>query len=363
MTITLSIDCMGGDHGPSVTVPAAVSFLAAEAGVNLILVGKTDAIQAELRKLRASNNPRLSVVNASEVVTMDDPLEVALRRKKDSSMRVAINLVKEGRAQACVSAGNTGALMAVSRYVLKTLPGVDRPAICTILPNQKDGPTYMLDLGANVDCEPQHLHQFALMGSALVSAMEGKPKPTVGLLNIGAEDIKGNDLVKRTAQLLRADHERGILNFYGNVEGNDIFEGTTDIVVCDGFVGNVVLKASEGVGRFVKNALTTEFRRNPLNMLGALIARGAINAFSRRMNPSRYNGASLLGLRGLVFKSHGGENAYGYEFAIRRAYEAVHHDVLARISKSIAELMPQPDQAPQALDMLPTPRLTEDKTA
>jgi glycerol-3-phosphate acyltransferase PlsX len=354
---------MGGDHGPSVTVPASVSFLAAVAGVNLILVGKTDAIQAELRKLRASNNPRLSVVNASEVVTMDDPLEVALRRKKDSSMRVAINLVKEGRAQACVSAGNTGALMAVSRYVLKTLPGVDRPAICTILPNQKDGPTYMLDLGANVDCEPQHLHQFALMGSALVSAMEGKPKPTVGLLNIGAEDIKGNDLVKRTAQLLRADHERGILNFYGNVEGNDIFEGTTDIVVCDGFVGNVVLKASEGVGRFVKNALTTEFRRNPLNMLGALIARGAINAFSRRMNPSRYNGASLLGLRGLVFKSHGGENAYGYEFAIRRAYEAVHHDVLARISKSIAELMPQPDQAPQALDMLPTPRLTEDKTA
>ena len=354
---------MGGDHGPSVTVPASVSFLAAVAGVNLILVGKTDAIQAELRKLRASNNPRLSVVNASEVVTMDDPLEVALRRKKDSSMRVAINLVKEGRAQACVSAGNTGALMAVSRYVLKTLPGVDRPAICTILPNQKDGPTYMLDLGANVDCEPQHLHQFALMGSALVSAMEGKPKPTVGLLNIGAEDIKGNDLVKRTAQLLRADHERGILNFYGNVEGNDIFEGTTDIVVCDGFVGNVVLKASEGVGRFVKNALTTEFRRNPLNMLGALIARGAINAFSRRMNPSRYNGASLLGLRGLVFKSHGGENAYGYEFAIRRAYEAVHHDVLARITKSIAELMPQPDQAPQVLDRLPTARLTEDKTA
>jgi glycerol-3-phosphate acyltransferase PlsX len=193
--------------------------------------------------------------------------------------------------------------------------------------------------------------------------MEGKPKPTVGLLNIGEEDIKGNDLVKRTAQLLRSDHERGILNFYGNVEGNDIFEGTTDIVVCDGFVGNVVLKASEGVGRFVKNALTAEFRRNPLNMLGALIARGAIKAFSRRMNPSRYNGASLLGLRGLVFKSHGGENAYGYEFAIRRAYEAVHHDVLARISKSIAELMPQPDQAPPALDPASKPRLTEDKTA
>jgi glycerol-3-phosphate acyltransferase PlsX len=354
---------MGGDHGPSVTVPAAVSFLAAEAGANLILVGKADAIKAELQKLRAGSHPRITVVNASEVVTMDDPLEVALRRKKDSSMRVAVNLIKDGRAQACVSAGNTGALMAVSRYVLKTLPGVDRPAICTILPNQKDGPTYMLDLGANVDCEPQHLHQFALMGSALVSAMEGKAKPTVGLLNIGEEDIKGNDLVKRTAQLLRADHERGILNFYGNVEGNDIFEGTTDIVVCDGFVGNVVLKASEGVGRFVKNALTAEFRRNPINMLGALIARGAIKAFSRRMNPSRYNGASLLGLRGLVFKSHGGEDAYGYEFAIRRAYEAVHHDVLTRISKSIAELMPQPDHAPQVMDALSNPRFTEDKTA
>ena len=354
---------MGGDHGPSVTVPAAVSFLAAEPGASFILVGKSDVIQAELQKLRAVDHPRLSIVPASEVVTMDDPLEVALRRKKDSSMRVAINLVKDGHAQACVSAGNTGALMAVSRYVLKTLPGVDRPAICTILPNQKDGPTYMLDLGANVDCEPQHLHQFALMGSALVSAMEGKAKPTVGLLNIGEEDIKGNDLVKRTAQLLRADHERGILNFYGNVEGNDIFEGTTDIVVCDGFVGNVVLKASEGVGRFVKNALTTEFRRTPLNMLGALIARGAIKAFSRRMNPSRYNGASLLGLRGLVFKSHGGEDAYGYGFAIRRAYEAVHHDVLSRISKSIAELMPQPNRAPQVPDALSIPRLTEDKTA
>ena len=363
MTITLSIDCMGGDHGPSVTVPAAVSFLAAEPGATLILVGKSDAIQAELQKLRAQDHPRLSVVNATEVVTMDDTLEVALRRKKDSSMRVAISLVKDGRAQACVSAGNTGALMAVSRYLLKTLPGVDRPAICTILPNQKDGPTYMLDLGANVDCEPLHLHQFALMGSALVSAMEGKAKPTVGLLNIGEEDIKGNDLVKRTAQLLRADHERGILNFYGNVEGNDIFEGTTDIVVCDGFVGNVVLKASEGVGRFVKNALTAEFKSSPLNMLGALIARGAIKAFSRRMNPSRYNGASLLGLRGLVFKSHGGESAYGYEFAIRRAYEAVHHDVLARISKSIAELMPQSDRSLQAQDLSTGSRLTEDKTA
>jgi glycerol-3-phosphate acyltransferase PlsX len=354
---------MGGDHGPAVTIPAAISFVNHEPGAELILVGLEDAIRAELKKHKAESHPRLSIVNATEVVTMHDPLEVALRRKKDSSMRVAISLVKEGQAQACVSAGNTGALMAVSRYVLKTIPGVDRPAICTLIPNQKDSPTYMLDLGANVDCEPLHLHQFALMGSALVAALEGKQKPTVGLLNIGEEDIKGNDLVKQTAVLLRADHEKGVLNFYGNVEGNDIFEGTTDIVVCDGFVGNVVLKASEGLGRFVKKSLTAEFKRNPLNMLGALIASGAIRAFSRRMNPSRYNGASLLGLRGLVFKSHGGESAYGYEWAIKRAFDAARYDVISRISKTIAELMPQPE-VPAAPEKAPVVQeLTQQRTA
>ncbi|MNS48866.1 Phosphate acyltransferase [compost metagenome] len=237
--------------------------------------------------------------------------------------------------------------MAISRYVLKTLPGVNRPAICSILPNQKDGPTYMLDLGANVDCEPQHLHQFALMGSALVSAMEGNPRPTVGLLNVGEEDIKGNEVVKQTAVLLRADHEKGTLNFYGNVEGNDIFKGTTDIVVCDGFVGNVTLKASEGLGRFVKSVLTTEFKSSPLNMLGALIARGALKAISQRMNPSRYNGGSLLGLRGLVFKSHGGADAYGYQWAIKRAFDAAKYDVLTRISTKIADLMPQSAASPE----------------
>lgn len=337
---------MGGDHGPAVTIPAAISFVNSEPDAELILVGQEQAIREALKRHKADNHPRLSVVHASEVVTMHDPIEVALRRKKDSSMRVAVSLVKDGKAQACVSAGNTGALMAVSRYVLKTIPGVDRPAICTLIPNQKDAPTYMLDLGANVDCEPQHLNQFALMGSALVSALEGKARPTVGLLNIGEEDIKGNDVVKQTAALLRADHEKGLLNFYGNVEGNDIFEGTTDIVVCDGFVGNVVLKASEGLGRFVKRVLKSEFKSNPLNLLGALIAGGALRAISQRMNPSRYNGASLLGLRGLVFKSHGGEDAYGYEWAIRRAFEAAKHDVLSRITRSIAELMPAVPQAP-----------------
>lgn len=345
MTIKLSIDCMGGDHGPSVTVPASIAFLNSESSVELILVGREQPIRDELEKRGAVNHPRITIVNASEVVEMDDSLETALRRKKDSSMRIAIMQVKEGQAQACVSAGNTGALMAVSRYLLKTIAGVDRPAICTILPNQKDGPTYVLDLGANVDCEPHHLHQFALMGSALVSAVEGHSRPTVGLLNVGSEEIKGNELVKQTAELLRIDHDKGLINFYGNVEGNDIFEGTTDIVVCDGFVGNVTLKAAEGLGRLIKGVLTTELRKGWINMLGALIAQRALKRISQRLNPSRYNGASLLGLRGLVFKSHGGESAYGFEWAIRRAYEAARHDVLSRIETSIAELMPQPEVA------------------
>ena len=356
---------MGGDHGPVVTVSAALSFLAAEENAELVLVGNEETIASELKKnrgrIRGDLEKRLRIVHASEVVTMDDPLEVALRRKKDSSMRVAIRLVKDGEAQACVSAGNTGALMAVSRYLLKTIPGVHRPAICAIIPNQRGCPTYMLDLGANVDCEPQHLHQFALMGSVLVSAMEGIARPTIGLLNVGEEDIKGNDCVKRTAALLRAEHQRGVLNFYGNVEGNNIFEGTTDIVVCDGFVGNVTLKASEGLGRFIKTVLATELKSSPLNMLGALLARGALKSISRRINPSRYNGASLLGLRGLVFKSHGSADKFGYEWAIRRAYDAANNDVLSRISQTIAALMPDADMPfEQAVS---TAIVTEQKTA
>jgi glycerol-3-phosphate acyltransferase PlsX len=333
MTIKISIDCMGGDHGPSVTIPAAISFLKHEPEAELILVGLEDVLRAELKKHHAEANPRLSVLHASEVVAMDDPIEVALRRKKDSSMRVAVELVKDGRADVCVSAGNTGALMAVSRYVLKTMAGVDRPAICSILPNQKNGPTYMLDLGANVDCEPHHLHQFAIMGSVLFSAMEGVARPTIGLLNVGTEEIKGNEVVKATATLLRADHERGVLNFYGNVEGNDIFKGTTDVVVCDGFVGNVTLKAIEGLSRFVK----TVFKESLLSMLGAVLARGAL----KKLNPSRYNGASLLGLRGLVFKSHGGADAYSFEWALKRSFSAAKHNVQEQLSALIAELMPR----------------------
>jgi glycerol-3-phosphate acyltransferase PlsX len=341
MTIKISIDCMGGDHGPSVTIPAALSFLKHEPDAELILVGLEDVIRAELKKQHAESQPRISILHASEQVTMDDPLEVALRRKKDSSMRVSIEQVKDGKAQACVSAGNTGALMAVSRYVLKTMPGVDRPAICSIIPNQKGLPTYMLDLGANVDCEPHHLHQFAIMGYVLVQAVEGIERPTIGLLNVGTEEIKGNEVVKATAKLLQADHARGALNFHGNVEGNEIFKGTTDIVVCDGFVGNVTLKTIEGMARFVKDVLTTEFKRGPLTMLGALIASSALRMIRKRLNPSRYNGASLLGLRGLVLKSHGGADAEGFEWAIRRAYDAAKNDVQEHLSAMIAELMPQ----------------------
>ena len=333
---------MGGDHGPSVTIPAALSFLKKQADVELVLVGREDVLRAELKKHHADNLPRLSVRHAGEVVEMDDPVEVALRRKKDSSMRVAIELVKDGSANACVSAGNTGALMAVSRYVLKTMAGVDRPAICSIFPNQKNGPTYILDLGANVDCSPDHLHQFAIMGSVLCSAIEHIPRPTVGLLNVGTEDIKGNEVVKATGVLLRADHERGKLNFFGNVEGNDTFKGTVDVVVCDGFVGNVMLKAIEGLSRFMK----TTFKADIMSMLGAVFARKAL----KKLNPERYNGAALLGLKGLVFKSHGGAQAYAFEWAIKRAYEAAHNNVQEQLSALIVELMPNAQAATPVAD-------------
>src|SRR5438067_954107 len=331
MTITISIDCMGGDHGPSVTIPAALAFLKHEPDAALILVGREDQIHAELKRHRVPDSARLSIKNATEVVEMDDPIEVALRRKKDSSMRVAIELVKDGSANVCVSAGNTGALMAISRYVLKTMAGVDRPAICSILPNQKGSPTYMLDLGANVDCEPHHLHQFAIMGAVLFEAMEHR-RPSIGLLNVGTEEIKGNEVVKATAPLLRADHERGKLNFHGNVEGNDIFKGTVDVVVCDGFVGNVTLKAIEGVSRLFKATLM----ETTLSKLGALLARKSL----KKLNPESYNGAGLLGLKGLVFKSHGGASAFAFEWAIKRAYDAAKYNVQSQLSTLIAEMMP-----------------------
>src|ERR1700744_6443815 len=290
MTVKLTIDCMGGDHGPSVTVPAAVSFVRSHPDAQLMLVGIESVIRAQLKKLKAEGESALVIVPASEIVAMDDSVEVALRKKKDSSMRVALNRVKEGEAQACISAGDTGALMAVSRYVLKTLPGIERPAIAFAMPSQS-GYTPVLDLGANVGCEPQHLLQFAEMGHALVSAVGGKERPSIGLLNIGEQVIKGNDIIKRAGELLRAS----TLNFYGNVEGNDIYKGTTDVVVCDGFVGNVALKTSEGLAKMLADIIKEEFSRNFASKLMALVALPVLKRFKKRCSPAQFDAAALLG--------------------------------------------------------------------
>jgi glycerol-3-phosphate acyltransferase PlsX len=275
----------------------------------------------------------VSIQACSEVVAMDEPPADALRKKKDSSMRVAVNLVKDGTAQACVSAGNTGALMAIARFVLKTLPGIDRPAIASQLPTRK-GVTTALDLGANVNCTAEQLVQFAVMGSALATAVEGIERPTVGLLNIGEEEIKGNDVVKQAGELLRASS----LNFYGNVEGNDIYKGTTDVVVCDGFVGNVALKVSEGLAVMLYDFLRTELTRNPMRKLAALTAYPALTAFKKRVDPRRYNGATLVGLKGVVVKSHGGADVLGFRHALEKAYAEVAHGVLDKIAKEVAAM-------------------------
>ena len=338
---------MGGDHGAEVTLPACRAFLDKHPQVALVLVGTAAAL------VPAAGWPRTQCVVATEVVTMDDGIETALRRKKDSSMRVAIEQLKapeggEPLAHACVSAGNTGALMAVARYLLKTLDGIDRPAIAAVLPNGKGGFTTVLDLGANVDCKPEHLLQFAVMGSALVAAVDGKEEPSVGLLNIGEEAIKGSETIKRAGELLREAAALGHMNFAGNVEGNDIFKGTTDIVVCDGFVGNVVLKASEGLASMLGELIRQEFTRNMFTQLAALVAMPVLNRFKRRVDHRRYNGAALLGLRGLVFKSHGSADAFAFENALTRAYDAARNRLLERVHNRIHE----------TLQALPAPALS-----
>jgi glycerol-3-phosphate acyltransferase PlsX len=330
MPVTIAIDCMGGDHGPHVTVPAALEFLRLHGDAEAVLVGREEALKAELAKSKAPH-ARVRIRHASEVVAMDESPAVALRSKKDSSMRVAVDLVKAGEAQAAVSAGNTGALMAISRFVLKTLPGIDRPAIVSVLPTMK-GRTYMLDLGANVDCAPEHLLQFGIMGSILASAVEHKERPTVGLLNIGEETIKGNEVVKQAADLLRASG----LNFIGNVEGDGIYKGGSDVIVCDGFVGNVALKTTEGLAQMLGSFLKEEFRRNLLTRLGALFAYPVLAAFKRRVDHRRYNGATLIGLRGIVVKSHGSADAFSFRHAIERALEEASNDVIGRISHRLA---------------------------
>lgn len=330
MGVTIAIDAMGGDHGVEVTVPATVDYLKKHPEDSIIIVGLSAAIEAELAKLGFNDSARLRIHAATEVVGMDESPQSALRNKKDSSMRVSINLVKDGTASACISAGNTGALMATARYVLKTLPGIDRPAIASFLPTIS-GQVCMLDLGANVDCTAEHLLQFGLMGSTLVAAIEHKENPTVGLLNIGSEDIKGNEVVKQAAELLQASD----LNFYGNVEGDDIFKGVTDVIVCDGFVGNVSLKTTEGLAQMLGRFLKEEFSRNIFSKLAAIVALPVLTAFKHRVDHRRYNGASLLGLRGIVVKSHGSADSYAFLCAIERAAEEARGGMLQHISEHI----------------------------
>jgi glycerol-3-phosphate acyltransferase PlsX len=331
--ITLAVDVMGGDVGPNATLPACHTFLQQHPHAYLLLVAPSHLVNAPGP---LAQHPRVQWVAASEVVAMDDPIEVALRRKKDSTMRVAVAQVQQGAAQVAVSAGNTGALMAISRYLLKTLPGIDRPAIATQMPNAKGGATTVLDLGANVDCEAAHLLQFALLGSALVQASTGEAQPTVGLLNIGEELIKGGEVIKQASLLLREAAQHNDLNFVGNVEGNDIFKGSVDIVVCDGFVGNVALKASEGLAAMVAGMIRQEFERTWLAKLAAVVAMPVLSRFKARVDHRRYNGAALLGLRGLVFKSHGSADAAAFAYALARAHDAVQHQLLSGVQQRLA---------------------------
>ena len=330
MQHSIAIDAMGGDYGIKVTVPASIQILQRFPEINIILVGNAVGIKKSLAKLKKSNHPRLSVLNATESVEMDESPQSALKNKKNSSMRLAINLVKSNEASACVSAGNTGALMATARFVLKMLPGIERPAIASNLPN-RNGVTCMLDLGANTDSTPEQLLQFAVMGAMLTSTLTNKKNPSIGLLNIGSEDNKGNEVVKKTFELLKESH----LNFYGNVEGDDIFKGTTDVVVCDGFVGNVALKTTEGVIKMFGNFLTAEYKKNWFTKIIALISLSLLKAFKRRLDPRRYNGASFLGLNGIVIKSHGGADILAFKTAIITAIEESENKVIEKIKKQI----------------------------
>lgn len=332
----IALDAMGGDHGPSVTVPAAKMALNEISNIQLVLVGDQVQLGTEMEKLGLSNETRIRIQHASEVVTMDEAAVLALKKKKDSSMRVAINLVKENKVQACVSAGNTGALMATSKYVLKTISGISRPAICTILPSMT-GHTLMLDLGANLECTPENLHQFAIMGSVLAQSVDGMEKPTVGLLNIGSEAIKGNESIKKASQLIASSG----LNYHGFVEGDDIYKGTVNVVVTDGFVGNVSLKTGEGLAALVNQVLQREFKKNLITRLAAIIALPVLRNVAKTLDPRRYNGASLLGLNGIVVKSHGSADTSSFFNAIKIASMEIEKDVPQRISRVVESYLTQ----------------------
>jgi len=326
----IALDAMGGDHGPSVTVPAAKRALREIADISLVLVGDEEKLTVELERLNMLNDDRIRIHHASEVVGMDEAPAHALKKKKDSSMRVAIDLVKSKEVQACVSAGNTGALMATGKFVLKTIPGISRPAICTRLPSIK-GATHMLDLGANLECTPENLREFAVMGSVLAQSVEGVESPSVGLLNIGSEAMKGGEAIKRASQLIA---ESG-LNYYGFVEGDDIYKGTVDVVVTDGFAGNVSLKTGEGLAALVNHVLRREFKRNLVTKLAAIIALPVLQAVRKILDPRRYNGASFLGLNGIVVKSHGGADSSSFFNAIKIASIEIENDVPEKISSFV----------------------------
>lgn len=333
--IRIAIDAMGGDHGLEVTIAAVASILEAHNDVTYLLVGKEPDIHAALQANSISaEHPRIEIVHASEVVGMEEVPAQALRQKKDSSMRVAINLVRDDRADACVSAGNTGALMATAKFVLKTISGISRPALCACLPS-KNGRTYVLDLGANVDSSSDVLFQFGLMGSVLIQCVEGVSRPSIGLLNIGVEETKGNDTIKAASDLFRSSD----LNYIGYVEADEIYTGTTDLVVCDGFVGNIALKSSEGVAQMILSIVKEEYTRNLGAKAAALISKGVLNAVKGRIDHRKYNGASLLGLRGAVVKSHGSTNAFGFSKAIEVAIEEARNDLVDRIDQAMSAVM------------------------
>lgn len=336
----IALDTMGGDHGIAVVVPAALQVLKKNKDLQLILVGDAAQLTQAVGKLPLEMHQRLSIQHASQQVMMDETPSHALRNKRDSSMRVAINLVKENHADACVSAGNTGALMAIARYVLKTLPGIDRPAIISAIPTMK-GHTHMLDLGANVDTTAEHLFQFAVMGSVLSKAVDGLENPAVGLLNIGQEEIKGNERVKESARLLTMSS----INYHGFIEGDDVYKGIVNVVVCDGFVGNVALKTSEGVARMISHYVRQTFTANLLTKFVALLATPVLNKLKQRIDPRLYNGASLLGLKGIVIKSHGGADVIAFTHAIEEAIVEVRNNVPARISNELELLLNEKKQA------------------
>ena len=329
-TTIIAIDVMSGDHGPEVTVPASKHFLRRHSNVAMKLVGDQALIEQQLGALDEEIRARIDIHHTTEVVEMDESPAHAMKKKKDSSMRVAINLVKEGTAQACVSAGNTGALMATARFVLKTLPGIDRPAIITTLPSVR-GHTHMLDLGANIDSPPELLLQFAVMGSILVKTVENIPQPTVALLNIGVEDIKGNDVIKQTAELMK----RSNLNYKGFVEGDSIYTGDVDVIVCDGFVGNVALKTSEGLAQLISQIMKEEFKSNALRKIAAVVAWPVVRAMKRRVDHRRYNGATFIGLNGTVVKSHGGADQLAFASAINEAYVEANKNLPKRINEEL----------------------------